>query len=167
MWYLNCLIPISLLAGMFVVICCSKKTDELADQLSSNSVDKKDVLDIMNRVSGRKSYPTDTTDDEWDILEPHFQFPILGAAGRNADQREILDAILYKVCTGCPWNMLPHDFPPTKTVATCFKKWSKDGTWERICRLQVHQDRIPETRNRAISFPVIHGKIDGAAEKQE
>ncbi|MCS6774256.1 MAG: transposase [Thermoflexales bacterium] len=30
--------------------------------------------------------------------------------------RQILNAILYVLRTGCPWHMLPHDFPARKTV---------------------------------------------------
>ena len=47
--------------------------------------------------------------------------------------REILDAIFYVVVrSGCPWRLLPHDFPPWKTVYHYFRFWRLDGTWERM-----------------------------------
>ncbi|MDH6612819.1 transposase [Streptomyces sp. SAI-208] len=35
---------------------------------------------------------------------------------RVHDLREIVNAILYVNRTGIPWEYLPHDFPPYKTV---------------------------------------------------
>lgn len=46
--------------------------------------------------------------------------------------REIVNAILYMIWTGCPWRQLPHDFPPWGTVWDYFRAWRKDGTWTRI-----------------------------------
>ncbi len=64
----------------------------------------------------RKSYPTDLTDTEWDILEPLI--PKAGAGGRprSVDMREIINAIFYVLRGGIPWRMLPHDLPRCKTV---------------------------------------------------
>ena len=46
--------------------------------------------------------------------------------------REILDALFYVVRGGCAWRLLPHDFPPWKTVYHYFRLWRIDGTWERL-----------------------------------
>ena len=46
--------------------------------------------------------------------------------------REILDAVFYVVRGGCTWRLLPHDFPPWKTVYHYFRLWRIDGTWERL-----------------------------------
>ena len=46
--------------------------------------------------------------------------------------REILDAVCYVVRSGCTWRLLPHDFPPWKTVYHYFRLWRIDGTWERM-----------------------------------
>lgn len=48
------------------------------------------------------------------------------------DLREIVNAILYVSRAGCPWDLLPHDFPPYKTVYAYCAQWEKDGTTERI-----------------------------------
>jgi putative transposase len=34
--------------------------------------------------------------------------------------------------SGCPWRLLPRDFPPWKTVYDWFRRWRIDGTWERL-----------------------------------
>ncbi len=46
--------------------------------------------------------------------------------------REILNAICYLVRSGCAWRLLPHDFPPWKTVYTQFWRWRNAGTWEKL-----------------------------------
>ena len=46
--------------------------------------------------------------------------------------RAILDAVFYILKTGCPWRLLPKDFPPWKSVYDRFRKWRIDGTFERL-----------------------------------
>jgi putative transposase len=57
--------------------------------------------------------------------------------------REILDAIFYILRSGCAWRLLPHDFPPWKTIHHYFRKWRIDGTWERM-----HADSCKRVRVR-------------------
>jgi putative transposase len=82
----------------------------------------------------RKSYPTDLSDAEWSCLEPHIPAP--NGHGRPIihSSREVLDAIFYVLRGGCPWRLLPHDFPPWKTVFHYFRAWRIDDTWERMNR---------------------------------
>jgi hypothetical protein len=40
--------------------------------------------------------------------------------------REILDAIFYIVRSGCAWRLLPHEFPPWKTIHHYFRTWRID-----------------------------------------
>lgn len=47
------------------------------------------------------------------------------------DLREVVNAILYVNRTGIPWEYLPHDFPPYKTVYDYYAKWEADGTTGR------------------------------------
>jgi putative transposase len=63
--------------------------------------------------------------------------------------REILDAIFYILRSGCAWRLLPHDFPPWKTIHHYFRTWRLDGTWERVNaslrkRVRVRKNRDPE-----------------------
>ena len=83
-------------------------------------------------MAKRKLYPSDLTDKAWRVLEPLV--PHVKAGGRPADhaRREVVNAILYVLRTGCQWRALPHDLPPWKTVYTYFRAWRLDGTWKRI-----------------------------------
>lgn len=100
-------------------------------------------------MSPRTVYPSDVTDDEWLILEPLIPPVKFGGRPANHMRREIVNAILYVLRTGCQWRALPHDFPPWKTVYTYYRTWRLDGTWQKIhdtLRKQLRQaaGRHPE-----------------------
>src|ERR687898_2217353 len=78
-------------------------------------------------------YPTDLSDDEWHCISPHL-WPEHACRGRPRlhGLRPILDAVFYVLKSGCPWRLLPRDFPPWKTVYDWFRRWRIDGTWERL-----------------------------------
>jgi putative transposase len=71
----------------------------------------------------RKAYQSDLSDAEWSCLEPHIPAPEANGRPRIYPLREILDAIFYVVRSGCAWRLLPHDFPPWKTVYHYFRFW--------------------------------------------
>lgn len=80
----------------------------------------------------RQPYPTDLTDHQWDVLAPLLPAPKPGGRPRTQDMREIMNALFYVMRTGCPWRMVPHDFPQWDTVYKYFELWTKDGTWQRV-----------------------------------
>jgi putative transposase len=97
----------------------------------------------------RKAYQTDLSDAEWSCLESYLPPPRDNGRPRIYPLREILDAIFYIVRSGCAWRLLPHDFPPWKTVYHYFRFWRLDGTWERMhaalrLRVRVRLKRNPQ-----------------------
>lgn len=80
----------------------------------------------------RKSYPSDVSDKEWEIIEPFMPEPKDDGRPREHDLREIVNGILYSLRSGCSWRMLPHDFPPWDSVYGYFRKWRKEGLWEKM-----------------------------------
>lgn len=80
----------------------------------------------------RQAYPSDLTDGQWSVIEALV--PAVRSGGRPGKhpRREIVNAILYVVRSGCSWRQLPHDFPPWATVFWYFKQWRADGTVDRI-----------------------------------
>ena len=65
-------------------------------------------------------------------MRPHIPAPNRRGRPRTHDTREVLDAIFYVPKSGCPWRLLPKDFPPWQTVYWWFGRWRVDGTFERI-----------------------------------
>jgi len=47
-------------------------------------------------------------------------------------KREIINAILYVLRTGCAWRYMPNDLPPWGIVYHYFWRWRRDGTWHHI-----------------------------------
>ncbi len=80
----------------------------------------------------RRSYPTDLTDKQWEVLKPLIPDAKPGGHPRTVNIREVVNAILYLNRTGCQWAFLPHDLPPSGTVYWYFQQWRDDGTWEKI-----------------------------------
>ncbi|MBA2618864.1 MAG: IS5 family transposase [Rubrobacter sp.] len=79
-----------------------------------------------------RRYPTDLSDQEWRCIGSHLPEPTARGRPRLHGSREILDAVFYVLKSGCPWRLLPKDFPPWKTVYDWFRRWRIDGTWERL-----------------------------------
>src|SRR5271166_4555677 len=76
-------------------------------------------------------YPSDVTDAQWALIEPHL--PVHpGGRPRKTDLRDVVDAVLYILRTGCQWRYLPRDFPPKSTVWRYFDEWRRDGTLDLI-----------------------------------
>ena len=69
--------------------------------------------------------------------------------------REILEAIFYLVRSGCAWGLLPHDFPPWKTVHHYLRTWRIEGTWERIHTALRRHVRVRKKRNPQPSVGVV------------
>ena len=84
-------------------------------------------------MNARKRYPSDLTDVQWGNIEHLFpQGNGMTGRPRTYPLREIVNAVLYLARGGCTWRMLPHDFPPWKTVSYYFYTWRDSGVWERV-----------------------------------
>lgn len=51
---------------------------------------------------------------------------------RRRDHREVVEGIFYRLRTGIAWRDLPDIFGPWQTVRKHHKRFSTDGTWDRI-----------------------------------
>ncbi len=96
------------------------------------------------------TYPTDLTDAEWELVAPFVNTdPVIGSP-RSVCMRCVLNALFYIDKTGCQWNMLPRDLPNYGTVYYHFRRWTEDGTLERLnttlrqlLRVRYHRDPEP------------------------
>ena len=80
----------------------------------------------------RKIYTTDLSDEEWTCLKNHLPASKLPTNMRAHALREVFDAIFYVLRSGCPWRMLPGDFPPWQTVFYHFRRFRLSGLWHRV-----------------------------------
>lgn len=72
----------------------------------------------------------DLMNDEWARLARHLPKP--GRRGGRWNHRRVINGILFRIRTGVPWRDLPERFGNWKTVYERHRRWSADGTWDRI-----------------------------------
>ena len=73
------------------------------------------------------------SDYEWDIIRP-FLTPRFRVGRPRADDRIVLNGILYVLTTGCRWMDMPLEYGSYKTAWKRLKKWQDEGVWDRIFR---------------------------------
>ena len=100
-------------------------------------------------------YATDVTDAEWALIAPHLPAPRTLGRPRTTCLREVVDAIFYMLRAGCPWRLLPREFPPRSTVQRYFYAWRDDGTWQTVNHLLVMAAREADGREASPSAGVI------------
>jgi transposase len=100
-------------------------------------------------------YASDMTDEEWSLIEGHIPPPKRLGRPRTTDMREVVNAILYILMTGCQWRQLPKDFPPYSTVQRFFYRWCDEGLWPRINHDLVMAAREIEGREASPTAGVI------------
>ena len=102
-----------------------------------------------------KRYASDLTDQEFALIAPQVAQKRGSGKKRTVDIREVLNAIFYRIRTGCQWRMLPTDFPAWNHVWYYYRKWRNDGTLERINTLIRREVRIQADRDPEPSVAII------------
>jgi putative transposase len=97
-------------------------------------------------------YPTDVSDEQWEILQlllPKPQWRPGGPGRKPLDLRRVLNGIFYVNKTGCQWRMMPTDIGNGHTIYGSFRRWRLTGVWERVMDTlrqweRQSQGRLPE-----------------------
>jgi transposase len=75
------------------------------------------------------------TDEQWERVKHLFPEERPRRRGRHwRSHRLVLSAILWVVCSGAKWRDVPKSYGPWKTVYNRFRRWYREGLWERIWR---------------------------------
>lgn len=102
----------------------------------------------------RPRYSTDLSDAEYALISPLL--PARSRRGRRpTDARLILNALFYLLRCGCPWRLLPKDFPPFTTVQNRFYAWRDSGLWSQIVAVLVMAAREAEGREAAPTAVIV------------
>lgn len=97
------------------------------------------------------NYPTNVSDSQWQIISKHLNVE----RNRKYALREIVNAILYLVKTGCQWRMLPGDFASWKTVYYYFSAWKKREVFEVMHEAFVEKVRVKKGRKEEPTVGII------------
>ena len=98
-----------------------------------------------------QSYPSDLTDTQWMEVEPLYS----GLREYKWPKRELTNAVLYFVKTGCQWRHLPHDFPPYSTVHSFYRRARNSGLWDEILQHLVVKTREDAGRSQEPTYAII------------
>src|SRR5215510_5482854 len=100
-------------------------------------------------MSPGKHYPTDATDEQWELLTPLLPKPKWhpGGPGRQPyELRRVLNGIFYVTKSGCQWRMLPIDFGHWNTIYGYFRTWRRAGLWAHLLEQLRQQERRRQGR---------------------
>lgn len=111
-------------------------------------------------------YPSDLTDAEWALVVEHLPPP--KKPRRNVepiDRREVLNALLYLLTTGCQWRLLPKDFPPKSTVHDYYVDWHGRRVLARIHHALYVEARKLAEREPSPTLAIVDSQTVKSAEK--
>jgi transposase len=100
-------------------------------------------------------YASDTTDEEWALIEPHLPPPAACGRTREISLREVVNAVFYIVQTGCQWRLLPKNFPPYTSVQRYFYAWRDKSVWQTINHVLLMEVREAAGRKASPTAGVI------------
>ncbi len=115
----------------------------------------------LNIKEKRKPYQSDLTDKQWELIKDFI--PEIksnkNTGGRPSlySRREIVNAILYVLSSGCRWIDLPHDLPGKSISWKKFDEWSKEGVWKKVNDFLIIKDRLSVKKTKPqVSVSLIH-----------
>lgn len=113
----------------------------------------------------RSSYPSDLTDEQWNLISRLIPPAQAGGRDRSVDMREVVNGILYLNRNGCTWRALPHEFPPWGTVWYYFRRFRNDGAWTKIHDALREKVRRKAGRKKTPSAAIIDSQTVKTTEK--
>lgn len=97
------------------------------------------------------NYPSNVSNSQWQVISKYLDVE----RSRKYELREIVNAILYLVKTGCQWRMLPQDFPKWAIVYYYFSVWKQNGMLEHIHESLVEKIRKQHDKKEEPSVGII------------
>jgi putative transposase len=83
-----------------------------------------------------KDLPTlwEVPDELWARIESLLaeQDPPKRRGRKRSDARRALDAIIFRLRSGCQWNRLPAEYPDDSSVHRTFQRWVECGVFDRV-----------------------------------
>jgi transposase len=110
-------------------------------------------------------YPSDLTEEEWALVKPMIPKAKRGGNRRHADERELVNGLMYILSTGCQWRAIPKDLPARSTLYDYFDLWSWDGTLDRLHHALYVMCREKAGREASPSAAIIDSQSVKSAEK--
>jgi transposase len=89
------------------------------------------------------------SDAQWALVVGLMPDMAQCGGGRWRDHRQVVNGLMWKLCTGAQWRDLPDRYGPWQTVYERFARWRRDGMLDRLLdrlrlRLNVEGGIDPE-----------------------
>ena len=72
-------------------------------------------------------------DAAWELVADLFELPRRSGRPR-ADDRLMLNGVLWVLCSGAAWRDMPERFGPWSTVYQRFRDWRNQGTFDLMLK---------------------------------
>ncbi|HEY1054847.1 MAG TPA: IS5 family transposase [Emticicia sp.] len=100
----------------------------------------------------REMYSSDLSDAQWQYIQKTLNYT---KRKRKYSLRQIWNAILYVIKTGCQWRMLPNDFPKWQIVYYYFRKWVDFEEFDLLLEKLRGKIRLKRGQNKESTVGVI------------
>ena len=114
-----------------------------------------------------KRYPSDLTDEEWEVIAPLMPKPGRRGRPREVEFREVINAVRYLVRSGCGWRMLPIHFGHWRTVYGWFRELARRLLFQTIHDVAQMLDREMAGREASPSAAVIDSQTIKAQPRKD
>jgi transposase len=113
---------------------------------------------IYKTGSGKTTYPSDGTDEEWAFCAPYLTLMKEDAPRREHPLRAVFNAVRYLVRVGCPRHLIPNDFPPTWIVYQQVQRWIAAGCFVALTHDLRKLLRMLAERSAQPSAAILDGR---------
>ena len=80
----------------------------------------------------QRGYPSDVSEEEWEFCLPYLTLMREDAPQREHALRDLFNALRWMIRAGCPWRLMPTNFPPWKAVYDQAQRWIRAGVFETM-----------------------------------
>jgi transposase len=80
---------------------------------------------MPTQPSTRKSYPSDISREEFEVIRLDLEGHKKRTRPRKHDLYEVFCALLYLLKSGCQWDMIPRDYPAYQVVYYYYAQWKE------------------------------------------
>ena len=106
----------------------------------------------------------DLTDGEFALLVAMLPPERSGKRGRCYEtHRRVLNGVFWVLRTGAPWRDLPERYGPWSTVYDRFRRWHREGAWQRVLDALRAEARKADRIN--FEFAALDGSVVRAPDR--
>ena len=74
------------------------------------------------------------SEEQWEKIKEMLPGREGSVGVRAKDNRQFVEAVIYKYRTGVAWRDLPKRFGDFRVIPTRHMRWARSGVWEKVLR---------------------------------